>query len=302
MTVIREPLDIAAAAQLACLLEVSAPKPGNVSAQNAFADVAYEHFLASAAAIGRPLGAAADVALGRTIHRCVQATREWTRSNTNLGIVLLFTPLARAASRVATRASVDRDELRTTVAETLANTTVDDAREAYAAIRLASPGGLGTSNDQDVALEPTVPLREAMRIAADRDDIAREYVTDYQTTFEVAAPTLELALHAGLPWSDAIVETFLTTLAARPDTHIARRGGPLLAASVSDQARLVLAEGGVRSVHGRHAIARLDATLRGDGNLANPGTTADLTAAAIFVVLLGGGWHSRSGGIHGASR
>lgn len=302
MTVLRDPLDVAAAAQLACLLEVSAPKPGNVSPNDSFGDVAYEHFLASAAAIGRPLGAAGDVALGRTIHRCVQATREWTRSNTNLGIVLLFAPLARAAGRIATRASIDREELRSAVAEVLANTTVEDARETYAAIRLASPGGLGTSDDQDVADEPTIPLREAMQLAADRDDIAREYVTDFQTTFEVAGPTLELALHAGLGWNDAIVETFLTLLAARPDTHIARRAGPLLAASVSDQARSVLAEGGVRSVHGRHAMARLDTTLRGDGNLANPGTTADLTAAAIFVVLLGGGWHSRNGGIHAASR
>jgi triphosphoribosyl-dephospho-CoA synthase len=302
VTVLRDPLDVAAAAQLACLLEASAPKPGNVSPNDAFADVAYEHFLASAAAIGRPLGAAGDVALGRTINRCVQATREWTRSNTNLGIVLLFAPLARAACRIATRPSIDPEDLRSAVAEVVANTTVEDARETYAAIRLASPGGLGTSDDQDVADEPTVPLREAMQLAADRDDIAREYVTDFQTTFEVVGPTLELALHAGLGWNDAVVETFLTLLAARPDTHIARRGGPLLAASVSDQARSVLAEGGVRSVHGRHALARLDTTLRGGGNLANPGTTADLTAAAIFVVLLGGGWHSRSGGIHAASR
>jgi triphosphoribosyl-dephospho-CoA synthase len=216
--------------------------------------------------------------------------------------VLLFAPLARAAGRLATGASIDRDELRSAVGEVLANTTVDDARATYAAIRLVSPGGLGTSDDQDVADEPTVSLRTAMQLAAERDDIAREYVTDFQTTFEVAAPTLELALHAGLGWSDAIVETFLTVLASRPDTHIARRGGPLLAASVSDQARSVLADGGVRSVHGRHAIARLDAALRGDGNLANPGTTADLTAAAIFVVLLGGGWHWRSGGIHVAAR
>ena len=85
MTVLREPLDVAAAAQLACLLEVSAPKPGNVSAQNAFADVAYEHFLASAAAIGRPLRSAGDDPMGTTIHRCMQATREWTRLEPTCG-------------------------------------------------------------------------------------------------------------------------------------------------------------------------------------------------------------------------
>ena len=42
--------EIAAAAQLACLLEVSAPKPGNVSPARHFHDTRYEDFLASAVA------------------------------------------------------------------------------------------------------------------------------------------------------------------------------------------------------------------------------------------------------------
>ncbi|HEX6049336.1 MAG TPA: triphosphoribosyl-dephospho-CoA synthase [Gemmatimonadaceae bacterium] len=290
-------MDIAAAAQLACLLEASAPKPGNVSRAAAFGDTSYEHFLASAAAIGTPLGRASTRPLGGTVLACIRETRRWVRTNTNLGMVLLFAPLARAAGRLApTMAGVGRAELRETLGDVLANTTVADARDVYAAIRLASPGGLGVADEQDIADEPTVTLREAMQLAAERDDIAREYVSDFETTFETAAPTLDDALTAGLDWNDAVVETFLTVLAARPDTHIARRGGAALASSVSAQARAALAAGGVRTAGGRHAITELDAALRGgDGNLANPGTTADLTAAAIFVVLLGGGWHSRSG-------
>ena len=35
--------EIAASAQLACLLEASAPKPGNVSPGTAFRDTQYEH-------------------------------------------------------------------------------------------------------------------------------------------------------------------------------------------------------------------------------------------------------------------
>src|SRR5262249_61773833 len=54
----RAALDMAAAAQLACLLEVSAPKPGNVSPGRRFDDIGYEDFLASAAAIGGPLASA----------------------------------------------------------------------------------------------------------------------------------------------------------------------------------------------------------------------------------------------------
>jgi len=178
---------------------------------------------------------------------------------------------------------------------------VDDARHAYAAIRLASPGGLGSTSQQDVAAEPTIPLTEAMRLAADRDGIAREYVTDFHATFELGAPALDAAHRDGLDWSDAIVETFLTLLATYPDTHIVRRADADLAAIVSAQARDALGAGGVRSPSGRAAIERMSIALRGERNRANPGTTADITAAAIFVSLLGGAWQSRNGGTDAAS-
>ena len=102
--------DIAAAAQLACLLEASAPKPGNVSPARRFEDAGYEDFLASAAAIGAPLADAGAYPLGASIRRAVEATARWTRSNTNLGIVLLLAPLARAAFALARRdVAIGRD-------------------------------------------------------------------------------------------------------------------------------------------------------------------------------------------------
>jgi triphosphoribosyl-dephospho-CoA synthase len=180
--------------------------------------------------------------------------------------------------------------LRAAVREVLAETTVDDAREVYAAIRCAAPGGLGRVDAQDVADDPTMTLVDVMRLAAGRDSIAREYATAFALTFETGAPALEAARRDGLSWNDAIVETFLTLLAATPDTHIVRRGGAALAEDVSVRARLVLAAGGVRSESGRRAIDAMDQTLRDERHVANPGTTADLTAAAIFVVLLGAGW------------
>jgi len=304
-------IDLAAAAQLACLLEVSAPKPGNVSPGADFGDTTYEHFLASAAAIGEPLGTAGTRPIGETIHRAIQATHRWSSTNTNLGIVLLLAPLARAAatclarqSDLTERGTVDARTLRRTLSELLATTTVHDARETYAAIRLASPGGLGTAERQDVAAEPTVTLKEAMCLAAERDGVAREYATDFQATFEVAAPALDVARRDGLGWNDAVLETYLTLLATSVDTHITRRAGHELAEDVTRQARDVLADGGVRSLRGRAAIARMSVALRDDANRANPGTTADLTAAGIFVVLVGGGWHSRTGtgGLDAASR
>ncbi|MBM3820032.1 MAG: hypothetical protein FJW14_13580, partial [Acidimicrobiia bacterium] len=241
--------DVAAAAQLACLLEASAPKPGNVCPGRHFKDLRYEDFLASAVAIAAPLAEAGSRPLGQTIRLAIEATARWTRTNSNLGIVLLLAPLARAALRArhasplpqdrqaqgvvgATHGSPVIDALR----QILHETTVDDAREVYAAIRLAAPGGLGRAESQDVAAEPDATLIEAMRLAAHRDGIAREYATGFETTFTIGAPALTRARADGLAWDDAVVETFLALLAARPDTHIARRGGDALAADVSRRA------------------------------------------------------------------
>ena len=80
------PADVASAGQLACLLEVSAPKPGNVSPGRAFSDTRYEDFLASAVAIGPAFVDADRRALGATILAAVEATKRWTAANTNLGI------------------------------------------------------------------------------------------------------------------------------------------------------------------------------------------------------------------------
>ena len=183
------PVNVGLAAQLACLLEVSAPKPGNVSPGRPFADLRYEDFLASAVAIGEPMAAAGEHGVGVTVRRAVEATARWSRSNTNLGIVLLFAPLARAASLPWSDPLMPDDSrgltLQDKVREVLEATTVDDARQAYAAIRLARPGGLHRADEQDVSTEPTMTLLEVMRLAAHRDTIASEYATGFEVTFAI---------------------------------------------------------------------------------------------------------------------
>ena len=274
--------DIACAAQLACLLEASAPKPGNVSPRRHFHDTRYEDFLASAAAIGPAFARAGDDALGATVIEAIRDTARWTRSNTNLGIVLLLAPLAHAAHGACRTNFSIRGEL----ARVLRSTTVRDAADVYEAIRIARPAGLGKVEDEDVASAPSVVLRDAMVLAAERDGIAREYATDFATTFETGAPALARARRDGLSWDDAVVECYLALLAAAPDTHIARKLGSAIAVHVSESARAALEAGGVRTAAGRDSIALFDRQLRDERNSRNPGTTADLTAAAIYVVLL----------------
>jgi triphosphoribosyl-dephospho-CoA synthase len=288
----RAAIDVATAAQLACLLEVSAAKPGNVSPGRHFPDARYEDFLASAAAIGGPLAGAGTRPVGATVRLAIEATRNWVPSNTNLGLVLLLAPLARAA--VLESPVDDSTTLRNTLRRVLAETTVNDAIDVYAAIRLAAPGGLGRADSQDVASEPTMTLVEVMQLAVGWDGIAREYATGFDATFETGRPALCRALSDGLSWDDAVVETFLQLLAAAPDTHVVRRRGATVAEELVRQAQTAVTAGGVRSASGRLAIAKMDDWLRAGPAVANPGTTADITAAAIFVVLLGGGWNSGS--------
>src|SRR5262245_2532171 len=133
--------DVGLCAQVACLWEATARKPGNVHRFRDFAGVTYLDFALSAAAVAPVLARAPGRPVGATVLEAVRATRAGTGSNTNLGIVLLLAPLAGVPEGEGLRAGVRR---------VLRGLTGDDARLAYDGIRLARPGGLGEVAEQDV--------------------------------------------------------------------------------------------------------------------------------------------------------
>lgn len=273
---------VARAASLACVLEASAEKVGNVTPSRRFPDACFEDFVAGALALGPAIAMAVPSRVGWAVYRAVAAARRVTASNTHLGVALLLSPLAAAWRAGGT------GTLRRRLAAVLRGLSVDDARWAYRAIRLANPGGLGSSGQADVRRPPDITLREAMALAASRDAIAGEYVRDFALTFTVALPALRRATRQGLRPLQAIVQAHLAVMAHEPDTLIARKAGSAAAAAVSDRARAVLRAGGVRTPEGRAALQRLDRRLRAEGSRLNPGTSADLVAAALFLWLLEG--------------
>jgi triphosphoribosyl-dephospho-CoA synthase len=284
------PDEIAWAAQLACLYEAGADKPGNVSPRAPFGDARYEDFVAGAVAVGPAFRDAGRAAVGATVLRAVTDTRRLVATNTNLGIVLLLAPLAAAAA-----ARAPGEGLRDAVRRVLRDLTVEDARDAYAAIALAAPAGLGRVEEHDVAGgAPPVTLLAAMELARERDAVAAEYATGYAATFEVGEPELRRAWGAGSRFSDAIVSAFLTLLAGVPDSLIARKRGAACAADVSRRAGEVLAAGGPSSAEGRAGLEAFDRFLRDEAHGLNPGSTADLTCAALFVFLTEGGMLERA--------
>jgi len=261
----------------ACELDVTALKPGNVRRAKPAHGMSAEDFIASARACAPDL-CVAGAPTGERVLKAILSTRRVVRCNTNLGIVLLAAPLARAA--------IEDGDLRATLAGQLAALDRQDAVQVYQAIRLAQPGGLGHADQHDVAAEPTVTLLEAMAAAAARDSIARQYVQAFRDVFEVGLPQwhADLARFGSETW--AATGVFLAYLSRWPDSLIERKFGTATAQAVSDRASLLHSHW--RSY--RHsgdiepALLNWDEELRAAG--LNPGTSADLTVATAFAAKL----------------
>ncbi len=272
-------LTIGQSATLACLWEATAPKPGNVHPQAAFNDVCYADYLASAVAIGPAMENAANQNLGITILNAVEATQTLVGRNTNLGTILLLAPLA----------SVPRPRnLREGIADVLAATNQQDTSQIYEAIRTAQPGGMGTVEKMDVQQNAPSSLALAMKEAADRDFIARQYAESFAPLFDIVTPNLKAAIEQGMALSAAIIHVHLQTLHTFPDSLIARKCGINVAEEASRRAGEVIAAGAPQTTAYQQALQSLDNYLRDPGHRRNPGTTADILAASLFILLRDG--------------
>jgi triphosphoribosyl-dephospho-CoA synthase len=277
----------------ACWLDVAVRKPGNVSVFSAGHRMQAAQFVASAQAAAGPLLAQGD-RVGARIEHAMAATWRAVGCNTNLGILLLCAPIAAAAEREGARSSAAA--LREALARTLAELDVGDARAAYRAIAQADPGGLGDAPEQDVHDEPTLGLREAMALAAGRDRIAHQYASGFDDLFGIGLARLPrgFALMSGaagdpvdVATARAVQRVFLGYLGGIPDSHIVRKHGEALAQTVMAAAQAFAAG---ESPDGDAGLAAWDESLKAQG--INPGTSADLTVATLFLAgLLGPGWH-----------
>jgi len=266
--------------RLACVLEASAAKPGNVHPQASFADLTFADFVGSAAVASPALARAAEIGVGQAVFQAIEATRAVVSSNTNLGIVLLIAPLAAVP--------LNRP-LREGIGDVLDRLTPDDAVWVYRAIRLAQPGGLGTADDQDIANEPTESLLQVMKLAADRDGVAAQYANGFSWVLDEGLPFLaSVGENFGRHWEAAIIELHLRLLAEHHDTLIIRKCGASVAAEASRLARRCLnelVELPLESKERTRRIGEFDQWLRGDNHRRNPGTTADLVAACLFAAI-----------------
>jgi triphosphoribosyl-dephospho-CoA synthase len=261
---------------LACLLEVTASKPGNVHRGADFADLTFADFAVSAVRVAPHLASAHELGVGRAALAALAATRECVPTNVNLGILLLLAPLA----------AVPRHEsLASGVLMVLASLSAKDSELLWQTIQQAQPGGLGELPEYDLAAAPPSDILVAMKAAAPRDLVAAQYANGFRHVFDYVAPWLLEGCLQGWTLTESIVFTHVRLIASFSDSLIARKAGKPIAKNAAEFARHVLQAGlpGQEEYHA--ALADFDFWLRSDGNKRNPGTTADLIAAGLFAVL-----------------
>ena len=273
----------ARAFEWACALDVQARKPGNVSLASGGHGMQAELFITSAAAAVGPL-CEPGRAVGARVEAAMHATLAVAHCNTNLGILLLCAPLA-AACESWSRSSGAK-ALQAQLELVLTRLDLADTQAAYRAIAAAQPGGLGDAPEQDVNHAPTLALREAMALAADRDRIARQYASAHDDVFSLGLPAFRAHAHDMPQGAVASMQhTFLEFLAAFPDSHIVRKHGAATAHTVMAQARpwRDRARQG-EPLSADPAFAAWDGALK--QQRINPGTSADLSVATAVVAAL----------------
>ena len=266
--------------QRACQLDVQAFKPGNVSVYNEGHDMTVKDFILSASVSAEPI-TNKDYSLGEKIYYAVKATRDAVGCNTNLGILLLCAPLIQAAYQQQTGQT-----LPAALQLVLDNTTVDDASWVFKAITLASPGGLGKSEEQDVSDTPVVSLIQAMKIASDKDRIAMQFTTNYKDIFDFAVLRYNSAFvkFGNEAWATSAVYTGL--LSRFSDSHIERKYGDKYSGWVLEQF-ITVDDALLKTSNPEQLLPMLhdvDRQFKDKG--INPGTTADLTVATVLIILM----------------
>ena len=263
-----------------CQLEVTAPKPGNVHRGADFEDVTLGDFLSSGIALGSAIDAQPPSGgTGSMILSAIERTNLVAKTNTNLGIVLLVCPLAKLVQRG--EAIVPQS-----VAAEIDAIAGDESQAVYQAIAKAKAGGLSQVDTHDVNDAGSAPDRivDAMELARKRDMVAKQYCSGYEDVIEFVLPAIEEGLQRFGKISHGIVWAHVKTMARFPDSLISRKLGDAVAkksAAMAAQCLEQLTDADDDDFW--RSVGDLDFWLRSDGHRRNPGTTADLVTAALYV-------------------
>jgi|SaaInlStandDraft_7_1057024.scaffolds.fasta_scaffold72031_2 triphosphoribosyl-dephospho-CoA synthase len=257
--------------------EISALKPGNVSQYADGHGMSFSDFVVSAD-VTTPILCNETLCVGEKVFYSVEATKNKVGCNTNLGMILLFSPLIKSYESKSNKVFLQSD-----LEYVLKHLTNVDAELVYQAISLANPGGLGRLEQHDVNNSPDISLLEAMTEAADRDLIAKQYISNYEDVYKLGLNCLS---EFDKRWNSvewATVACYLTYMASFPDSHIRRKFGDEIARQVQKRAVSVMEQfkNNNNPAKSKSSLLEYDKELK-DSNI-NPGTSADLTAASLLL-------------------
>jgi triphosphoribosyl-dephospho-CoA synthase len=271
------PSEVATAASSALFLGYSAPMPG-LDSRYSDVTVAHEMRLLGVPVLAGALSGAAERPLGETVLEAMLGSRS-VAGYADLRAVGYLAPLARAAL------------LGERLGKVLAGLSHGDIRLFARSLEAAGPsfgGPLVGALDVALGAGRTATLRDAMRFAADRDSLAREYAKSFEVTHGLARPALSGALMRVEAARPALVQAYLEVLAEVPDLDVMNRASRKEAEEVSRMANGALKAGGVHSRRGLQTIANLDGLLRSDARL-KPSATETPVTAAVFLLALENG-------------
>lgn len=278
------PTHIAQCASLAMLLEVSAtPKPGNIDREHNYEDTRYEHFLASAIATQPVIEKAVQQKknLGKLLKKAVIEANQWQHGgNTHFGALLLLLPLTMAEGNTTQAWNIVK------------NTTTEDAIHFYQAFRQArvkaAPVNQLSLQDNNATAQiqkEGKTLYQLMQMAENRDQIAREWTKGFPLTQKAHQLLTHHTHHTDI--NRATVKTYLEILGEQPDTFIQTKHDRQTSHSTTQQAATLL-----HKIHQKGYNQTLPEIKKFDEELLaqkiNPGSTADIIIAGLFLLLLKG--------------
>jgi len=246
-----------------------------------------------------------EIRLGEIILRCAEDVFTGVNNrNTILGTILLHVPLVVSSAAVLRHESCFSVKgIEPWIRKVLDHTTPEDTIDTYRAFHLSNLGGemnkeAGTWTEfhdrydirnpsvYDNIREDEIPLHQLFRASALVDEICKEWSEYFKPTLHKVYPRLE-RYSAGLDdLEEGVVKLFVWLLSQRPDGLIVKKAGFTRAEEVRILAEKTIRDSGVAD--GTKLMFLLDKKLREEGNLLNPGTTADLVSAAIFCKLVAG--------------
>jgi triphosphoribosyl-dephospho-CoA synthase len=254
-----------------------------------FHDLDYSHFERASAAIGQVIDEMDSASVGLLVLEATRKMMQVVETNTSLGTILLIAPLVvawrDASGSPGLQGNIEARSLaiQSALSGVLSRLDASDSEQIYQAIRASKAGGLGDRDTMDVNGQAPMRIQDAMQFASTWDDIALQYSTNFDLVFGIAS-RLWHGKQVSVSWQDAVRQIQLELLSERVDSLIARKRGIDYAREIQTRAKSVLQSGDYGSVGFESAWVDLDQDMRDGNHGGNPGTIADLIAAALFLL------------------